>query len=47
MINVWRAVYSVQCVKCTGADSGAFEGAGLVRNVYCAVCRVQCAAWKR
>ena len=31
-------------MKCTDAFSGAFAGAGTVRNVQCAVCRVQCAA---
>ena len=31
-------------MKCTYSDSGAFAGAGAVRNVHCAVCRVQCAA---
>ena len=25
-------------MKCTGADSGAFAGAGAVRNVHCAGC---------
>ena len=40
-INVCRAVYSVQClVKCTGADAGAFAGAGAVGSVHCVVCSV-------
>ena len=30
-------------MKYTGSDSGAFAGAGAVRIVHCAVCRVQCA----
>ena len=45
-INLCCAVYSFQCIlyiKCTCSDSGAFAGAGAVRNVHCAVCRVQCA----
>ena len=33
--------YSVKCsMKCTCSDSGAFSGAGAVRYVHCAVCRV-------
>ena len=35
---------SMCSMKCTVADLGAFAGAGVVRNVHCAVCRVQCAA---
>ena len=30
-------------LKCTCSDSGAFAGAGAVRNVHCGVCRVHCA----
>ena len=30
-------------MKCTCSDSGVFAGAGAVRNVHCAVRRVQCA----
>ena len=44
-INVWSVVQSVQCVE--WSVSGAFTGAGTVCNVHCAVCRVQCAAYKR
>ena len=39
-INVWHAVYSVQCVVCTGANAGEFTGAGEVRSVHSAVCRL-------
>ena len=43
-------VCSVQCstfsMKCKCSDSGAFAGAGEVRNVHCAVYRGQCAASK-
>ena len=33
---------SMSSIKCTCSDSGAFAGAGAVRYVHCAVCRVQC-----
>ena len=34
---------SICSMQCTCSDSGAFAGAGAVRNVHCAVCSVQCA----
>ena len=34
---------SICSMKCTYSDSGAFPGAGKMRNVHCAVGRVQCA----
>ena len=41
--------FSAKCLmssmKCTDAVSGAFAGAGTVRNVHCAVCRVQSAVY--
>ena len=43
------ATCSVCSMKPTDAVSGAFSVAGRVRNIHCAVCRVQCAAcpkWK-
>ena len=33
--------FSMCSMKCTCSDSGAFAGAVAVRNVHCAVCRVQ------
>ena len=40
-------VCSVQCSicskKCTCSDSGALTGAGAVRDVHCAVCKVHTA----
>ena len=39
--------FSLCSMKCACADSGAFAGAGAVRYVHCAVCRVQCAAYQR
>ena len=35
--------FLIGSMKCTCSDSGAFAGAGAVRNVHCALCRVQCA----
>ena len=44
-INRCYAVYTVQSsmcsMRCTYSDSGAFEGAGALYHVHCAVCRVQ------
>ena len=36
-------VCNVQFSLCNMKFTGAFSGAGVVRNVQCAVCRVQCA----
>ena len=38
---------SMISIKCLGADSSAFAGAGVVHNVDYAACRVQCAAFQR
>ena len=49
-INVDMA-FNVKCSMCsmkgTDAVSGAFAGAGTVRNVHCVVCRLQCAPYQR
>ena len=41
------AKYSMCSMKWTGEVSGAFAGAGTVRNVHCAVFRVQCGTCQR
>ena len=42
-----HVVCSVHCsmgsLKCTCSDLGTLAGAGVVPNIHCAVCRVQCA----
>ena len=35
--------WSVCSMKCTGAGTSAYAGAGAVCSVHCAVCSVQCA----
>ena len=48
IFSVWSDKLSKWSINmCTCSDSGAFAGAGAVRNVHCAVCRVQCAACQR